>query len=278
MQPRIDQLLAQAKQQIQSETATLDAELLLAFVLDKPRSYLRTWPEKTLTPSQLEYFQQLLVERCQGQPIAYLLGNQGFWSLDLAVNTHTLIPRADTEILVETALQLAAEENLKVLDLGTGTGAIALALASERQTWQVLGVDRIEQAVELASHNAKRNQINNAKFLASSWFSALADRQFDLIVSNPPYIAEQDPHLSQGDVRFEPSSALVAGQDGLADIRLIIAQAGAHLAPHAWLILEHGYDQAEAVRQLLSQQGFAQVHSRSDLAGHQRISLGQWIC
>lgn len=278
MQPRIDQLLAQAKQKIQSETAQLDAELLLAFVLNKPRSFLRTWPEKQLNAEQLEQFETLLKAREEGQPVAYLIGNQGFWSLDLSVNHSTLIPRADTEVLVETALELAPEHSIQVLDLGTGTGAIALALAAERPLWSVLGVDRIDESVTLAQQNAKRNQIENASFITSFWFASLEQQRFDLIVSNPPYIAENDQHLMQGDVRFEPSSALVSGADGLEDIRLIISQAVVHLNNKAWLILEHGYDQAQAVQDLLDAAGFHQVHSRCDLAGHQRISLGQWIC
>ncbi|MFT0212379.1 peptide chain release factor N(5)-glutamine methyltransferase [Pseudomonas sp. F1_0610] len=278
MQPRIDQLLAQAKQKIQSETAQLDAELLLAFVLNKPRSFLRTWPEKQLEAEQLERFEALLKARQEGQPVAYLIGHQGFWSLDLAVNSSTLIPRADTELLVEAALELVPEHSLQVLDLGTGTGAIALALAAERPLWSVTGVDRVAEAVSLAQQNAKRNQIHNARFITSFWFAALKQQRFDLIVSNPPYIAADDQHLTQGDVRFEPSSALVSGADGLEDIRLIIAHSVAHLNNQAWLMLEHGYDQAQSVQSLLSAAGFQQVHSRRDLAGHERISLGQWIC
>lgn len=278
MQPRIDQLLAQAKQKIQSETAQLDVELLLAFVLNKPRSFLRTWPEKQLETEQLERFEALLKARQEGQPVAYLIGNQGFWSLDLAVNPSTLIPRADTELLVEAALELAPEHSLQVLDLGTGTGAIALALAVERPLWSVMGVDRVAEAVTLAQQNAKRNQIHNARFITSFWFTSLKQQRFDLIVSNPPYIPVDDRHLRQGDVRFEPSSALVSGADGLEDIRLIIAHSVAHLNNQAWLMLEHGYDQAQSVQSLLSAAGFQQVHSRRDLAEHERISLGQWIC
>ncbi len=197
-------------------------------------------------------------------------------SLDLDVASHTLIPRPDTELLVETALALLPSSPATLLDLGTGSGAIALALACERPQWQVTGVDRIDEAVALAEGNRARLQLANACFTASHWFSALAGQRFDLIVSNPPYIAAGDPHLSQGDVRFEPSSALVAGVDGLDDIRLIIQQAPQFLRAGGWLLLEHGFDQAEAVRELLSAQGFMAVESRRDLGGHQRISLGQW--
>ena len=259
-----------------SPTPRLDAELLLAHTLGKSRGYLHTWPERELEASQLERYQAALARRRAGEPVAYILGRQGFWSLDLDVASHTLIPRPDTELLVETALALLPATPLQVLDLGTGTGAIALALASERPAWQVTGVDRVPEAVALAQGNGIRLQLANARFAESCWFSALAGQRFQLIVSNPPYIAAADPHLSQGDVRFEPSSALVAGIDGLDDIRLIIEQAPEHLLAGGWLLLEHGFDQAEAVRELLVQRGFATVESRRDLGGHQRISLGQW--
>ena len=259
-----------------SPTPRLDAELLLAQALGKSRGYLHTWPEREPEASQLERFQAALARRRTGEPVAYILGRQGFWSLDLDVASHTLIPRPDTELLVETALALLPATPLQVLDLGTGTGAIALALACERPAWQVTGVDRVAEAVALAQGNGTRLQLANARFAESCWFSALAGQRFQLIVSNPPYIAAADPHLNQGDVRFEPSSALVAGVDGLDDIRLIIEQAPEHLLAGGWLLLEHGFDQAEAVRELLVQRGFAAVDSRRDLGGHQRISLGQW--
>ncbi|MDH0143739.1 peptide chain release factor N(5)-glutamine methyltransferase [Aquipseudomonas alcaligenes] len=259
-----------------SPTARLDAELLLAAVLGKPRSYLRTWPEHEPGAEQLAAFAALLERRRAGEPVAYILGHQGFWSLDLEVAPHTLIPRPDTELLVETALQLAPATPQRVLDLGTGSGAIALALASERGGWQVTGVDRIAEAVALAERNRQRLKLNNAEFRQSSWFDGLAGERFDLILSNPPYIAADDRHLGEGDVRFEPLSALVAGVDGLDDIRQIIAQAPRHLQAGGWLLLEHGYDQAEAVRELLAAAGFTAVDSRRDLGGHQRISLGRW--
>ena len=259
-----------------SPTARLDAELLLAAVLGKSRSYLRTWPEHEPGVEQLAAFAALLERRRAGEPVAYILGHQGFWSLDLEVAPHTLIPRPDTELLVETALQLAPATPQRVLDLGTGSGAIALALASERGGWQVTGVDRIAEAVALAERNRQRLKLNNAEFRQSSWFDGLAGERFDLILSNPPYIAADDRHLGEGDVRFEPLSALVAGVDGLDDIRQIIAQAPRHLQAGGWLLLEHGYDQAEAVRELLAAAGFTAVDSRRDLGGHQRISLGRW--
>lgn len=259
-----------------SPTPRLDAELLLADALGKPRSYLRTWPERELDGEQLVRFQASLQRRRQGEPVAYILGHQGFWSLDLEVAPHTLIPRPDTELLVESALELLPATPLSVLDLGTGTGAIALALASERPAWQVTGVDRVEEAVALAERNRQRLQLGNARFLHSHWFSALSGQRYGLILSNPPYIRVDDQHLDQGDVRFEPSSALVAGRDGLDDIRAIIQSAPAHLLPGGWLLLEHGFDQAEAVRELLVTGGFVEVHSRRDLGGHERISLGRF--
>ena len=257
-----------------SPSAKLDAEWLLAAALGKPASYLRTWPEREVSAECEARFVADLARRRRGEPVAYILGCQGFWSLELEVAPHTLIPRPDTELLVETALQLLPPTPADILDLGTGTGAIALALAHERPAWQVTGVDRVAEAVDLARRNAQRLRLDNAVFCESQWFSALAGRRFALIVSNPPYIPVHDPHLQDGDVRFEPSSALVAGDDGLDDIRQIIASAPSHLLSKGWLLLEHGYDQASAVRELLAKSGFVDIRSRRDLGGHERISLG----
>ncbi|KTC24344.1 protein-(glutamine-N5) methyltransferase, release factor-specific [Pseudomonas putida] len=261
-----------------SPTARLDIELLLAAAIGKSRSYLHTWPERIVSSEAAATFATYLQRRSEGEPVAYILGQQGFWKLDLEVAPHTLIPRPDTELLVEVALELLPATPLQVLDLGTGSGAIALALASERGGWQVTAVDRVPEAVALAERNRQRLQLDNAKVLASHWFDALQGQRFALIVSNPPYIAEQDPHLAAGDVRFEPSSALVAGSDGLDDLRQIITQAPQHLLPGGWLLLEHGYDQAAAVRELLARHGFEQIQSRTDLGGHERISLGRLAC
>jgi len=261
-----------------SPTERLDAELLLSAAIGKSRSYLHTWPERIVSSEDAETYAGYLLRRRAGEPVAYILGHQGFWKIDLEVAPHTLIPRPDTELLVETALELQPASPAKVLDLGTGTGAIALALASECPAWQVTAVDRIEDAVALAERNRQRLGLGNVKVLASLWFSSLAGERFDLILSNPPYIAAEDPHLVAGDVRFEPSSALVAGADGLDDLRLIVSKAPQNLLPGGWLLLEHGYDQAAAVRELLAAQGFIEVASRNDLGGHERISLGRLPC
>ncbi|WP_397454798.1 peptide chain release factor N(5)-glutamine methyltransferase [Pseudomonas versuta] len=261
-----------------SPSARLDAELLLAAALGKSRSYLHTWPEKIVSSESALTFAEYLLRRRAGEPVAYILGQQGFWKLDLEVAPHTLIPRPDTELLVETALDLLPASPARVLDLGTGSGAIALALASECPAWHITAVDRVLEAVALAERNRQRLQLDNVHVLTSHWFSALDGQRFDLIISNPPYIAAGDVHLGQGDVRFEPESALVAGVDGLDDIREIIQAAPQHLNAGGQLMLEHGYDQAAAVRQLLLDAGFEQVESRKDLGTHERITLGRLPC
>jgi release factor glutamine methyltransferase len=262
-----------------SPTARLDAELLLAASLGKPRSFLHTWPERIVSSEAAHIFDGYLKRRRTGEPVAYILGLQGFWNVDLEVATHTLIPRPETEMLVETALELLPGAiPHRLLDLGTGTGAIALSLAKDRPQWTITAVDRIEEAVDLAERNRQRLNLDNAAVMKSHWFSSLERQRFDLIISNPPYIAADDPHLVKGDVRFEPSSALVAGVDGLDDLRIIVTQAPAHLEPGGWLLLEHGFDQGAAVRELLNTHGFEQIQTRRDLGDHERITFGRVPC
>jgi release factor glutamine methyltransferase len=259
-----------------SPTARLDAELLLAAALGKPRSFLHTWPERIVSSEAAQAFDEYLQRRRTGEPVAYILGQQGFWNIDLEVATHTLIPRPETEMLVETALELLPGAiPHRLLDLGTGTGAIALSLAKDRAQWNVTGVDRVPEAVDLAERNRQRLHLDNAQIKLSHWFSAVEGQRFDLILSNPPYIADNDPHLVQGDVRFEPSSALTSGADGLDDLRLIASQAPAYLQAGGWLLLEHGYDQGPAVRELLDRHGFEQIQTRRDLGDHERITFGR---
>lgn len=259
----------------ESDTARLDAEVLLAHAIEKNRTFLYTWPERELTEAQQNVFKALIARRAEGEPIAYITGTQEFWSLPLLTSAHTLIPRPETELLVEQALQLELPEAAQVLDLGTGTGAIALALASEKPRWNVQAVDRIAESVELAKSNARRLKLP-VTVLQSFWFKAIdGTPRFDLIVSNPPYIDADDTHLLQGDVRFEPASALVADEQGLSDIRHIAAEAFNYLNASGWLLLEHGWQQGEAVRRVLEHSGFRQVETVRDLAGHERITIGQ---
>ena len=247
----IAELVAAGREQLAncSDSAKLDAQVLLSFVLDKPTSYLLAWPEKLVSAEIVERFIELVERRLQGEPIAYIVGEREFWSLPLKVSPATLIPRPDTEVLVELVLdhysvKSSAHSNLRCLDLGTGTGAIALALASEQPNWRVEAIDFNPDAVLLAQSNAKNLAIANVEIYQSDWFSAVnSAKVFDVIVSNPPYIDQDDPHLSQGDVVFEPNSALVAADNGLADIRHIATQAKSYLIAGGRLYIEHGYQQ-----------------------------------
>lgn len=262
-----------------SDSARLDIELLLCHILQKNRTYLFTWPDSVLSLEQAETFLQFFNRRKSGEPVAHIIGQREFWSLPLAVNNSTLIPRPDTELLVETVLDLFAQDAppqaRRALDLGTGTGAIALAIASEKPYWQLLGVDYSADAVALAEQNRAALGFNHVAMAQSDWFVNVGTQPFDVIVSNPPYIDPQDPHLTQGDVRFEPLSALIADNQGLADIEQIVAQAWQYLLAQGWLLVEHGYDQAQQVRDLFNQHGFVQVETRRDLGGNERITLGR---
>ncbi|KKO47332.1 SAM-dependent methyltransferase [Arsukibacterium ikkense] len=268
------QWLQQAASQLQtlSPMAADDARLLLCHQLNVSSSYLYSHADECLSEANTAALAALLKRAVQGEPLAYIIGRWPFWNIELEVAPCTLIPRPDTELLVEQALALALPANARVLDLGTGTGAIALALACNRPLWQVTAAEKVTAAVELARRNAQQLAAANCTVLQSNWFSAVSGQQFDLIVSNPPYIEPDDPHLPA--LKHEPLSALVAPEHGLADIAIICQQAPAFLTAQGWLWLEHGYNQAEAVRQLLTTAGFSQVQSRKDYGGNWRISGG----
>ncbi len=259
-----------------SESARLDAELLLCHVLGRPRSYLYTWPEVELGAMEQQALERLVERRLGGEPIAHILGRREFWSLELAVSADTLIPRPETELLVEAALERIPDEaEWSIADLGTGSGAIALAIASERPHCHVTAVERSEGALVMARENAGRLGLENVEILQGDWFSPLDGRRFEMILSNPPYISADDPHLGQGDVRFEPLSALASGADGLSDIRQLVAEAVDFLHSPGWLLLEHGYDQGAAVTTLMRDAGYVAVTDLTDLQGHGRVALGR---
>lgn len=254
----------------------LDIELLLCHILEISRSYLLAHPEHILSTQQLSQFKVLLSRREQGEPLAYLVGRKAFWSFELQVTPATLIPRPETELLVEQALaRLPLHTSSQVADLGTGSGAIALALALERPQCQVLATDINQDPLAVAERNAKRLNIENIVFLQSDWLIALDNRQMNLIVSNPPYIAENDRHLQSDGVRYEPSQALVSGIDGLDAIRHLITYAPHYLVNEGWLLLEHGYEQGELVSQLFKQHGYTAITTYRDLAGQSRVTVGQ---
>lgn len=277
MSVTIQSCMRRAQELIHSESARLDVELLLAHVFDKDRSYLYTWPEKCLSEDQQLQFEALLSERLRGKPIAHLLGRREFWGLMFEVDASTLIPRPDTETLVEAALELQLPVEAKVIDLGTGTGAIGMALASEKPSWHVLAVDHSANAVALAQRNKQSLNLPNVTVMQSDWFNAIDNSGYHLIVSNPPYIDANDPHLSKGDVQFEPLTALVAEDEGLADIRHILQQGPRYLLPMGWLLLEHGYRQGEAVHQLFSEFGYQQIKTLQDFGYNDRVTLGQYV-
>jgi release factor glutamine methyltransferase len=275
----IAQALQMGREQLQFhyDSAALEAEILLCHCLEKNRAYLRTWPEKPLTADALAHYQQLLTRRQQGEPIAYITGYKEFWDLRLRVTPEVLIPRPETEHLVELALEkIPPNAAWHIADLGTGSGAIALSLAKERPRCQMTATDQSAASLAVAKDNAMHNNIQNVRFRQGFWFEAVTDEHFHMIVSNPPYVAENDTHLQQGDLRFEPQRALSAGPDGLDDIEYIIARAGAHLKTPGWLLLEHGYQQGDAVLALLQRHGFCDLQCHSDYAQLERVSLGRY--
>ena len=259
-----------------SESAKLDAQVLLLHILQKPHSYLFTWPEHELNAEQQQQFNTFCQRRLNGEPVAHITGQREFWSLSLEVNATTLIPRPDTETLVEQALEVAVPATAKVLDLGTGTGAIALALGSEMPNWQITAVDRVSDAVALATRNQQRLAINNVHVKQSNWFSELHGEKFNLIVTNPPYIESSDIHLNQGDVRFEPLSALVADDCGMSDIKQIITQSRDYLLSSGYLLIEHGFEQGEAVRHFFKKMAFVNIKTVKDFGNNDRVTFAQW--
>lgn len=257
------------------ESARLDAEVLLAALLGRDRSHLRAWPERELPSATAAEFAALVERRAAGEPVAYLTGRREFWSLSLKVTPDTLIPRPETELLVEAALaQIPEQAAWPIADLGTGSGAVALAIARERPQCRVVAIDLSAAALAVARENAATLGIGNVEFRAGSWCRPLAGERYRIIVSNPPYVVGGDPHLTQGDARFEPRTALQAGPDGLDAIRIIAFQARGHLDPGGGLLLEHGFEQGPAVRKLLERYGYAAVRTHQDLAGRPRVSSG----
>jgi release factor glutamine methyltransferase len=275
----IEQVLTRANMRLENTSASsfADAQILLCHTLGCSRSHLLAWPQARLSSEQLERFRDLIELRAAGHPVAYLTGVREFWSLPLKVDASTLIPRPETETLVEFILErFAVDTALDVIDLGTGSGAIACALASERPRWTIAASDISHAALDVARGNARTLGLHSISFIQSDWFDALAgESRFDLLVSNPPYVAVADPHLSTGDVLFEPVSALTAGADGLDDIRRITTQATHWLKPGGWLVLEHGYNQQPAVAALLRDAGFDAIELRRDLAGIPRMTAGR---
>ncbi len=257
------------------ESPDIDTRILLCHVLQCNTARLMAWPEQNLSAAETKQFTDLVSQRKQGVPVAYLTGQREFWSLDIAVSNATLIPRPETELLVETVLQnFTAKQQIRLADLGTGSGAIAIAIASERPLWQICASDISADALEIAQNNARTHRLSNIHFIEGSWFEPLQDTQFDIIASNPPYIASSDPHLKQGDVRFEPVQALTSGITGMDAIEHLCQRAHQHLSPGGMLIFEHGYDQQQTVFDCLKTNGFKDITQYQDFAGHTRISAG----
>lgn len=253
-----------------SDIDRLDAQLILSFILNKPKSYLITWPEHTLSASEQTAFDLLVHKRSQGYPLAYIISKKSFWDMELIVTPDVLIPRPETELLVETALSRLSTGN-KILELATGSGAIACSLAREKPDLNIIASDISEPALKIAKSNAEKYDLNQINFIQSNWFADIIPQQFDMIIANPPYLAETDSHLSS-DIRFEPRNALVSGPAGDEHFMAIISQAPAYLKPQACLLLEHGACQGERVRALFNQHGFADIHTKKDLAGLERVT------
>lgn len=277
-QRSIGDVLTHSQQQLAacSDSPRLDAEVLLAKVLGVSRAQLFARPESPVSEQDDERFKQLLARRLNGEPIAHILGYREFWSLQLDVTPATLIPRPETELLVELALErIPVSATLDIADMGTGSGAIALAVASERPHCRIVATDTSGEALAVARRNATQLGLTNVEFLHGDWYQALGATRFDVILSNPPYIRSDDPHLVQGDVRFDPHAALVSGVDGLDALRCIVGNAAQHLRPGGWLLVEHGYDQKAAVKGLFVAAGFSEITTVNDLGGQPRVSFGR---
>lgn len=273
----IKQALILGQQQLKnhSDSGQLDSEILLCKALQCDRSYLYTWPDRLITHEQQHQFQTYLAKRQQNYPIAYITGQKDFWSLTLTVNESVLIPRPETELLVEITLSLLDHSPKKIADLGTGSGAIACALAVERPHWHITATDLSTDALDTAQHNAKQYQLNNILFKNSNWFDQLNGQEFDAIISNPPYIAPDDPHLQQNGLPFEPQHALASSNNGLADIQHLIKEAKNHLNVGGYLLLEHGYNQASDIQNLMKNADYQKIKSVQDLNGIDRVTLGR---
>ena len=263
--------------EISSDSASLDAEILLCQILKKERSFLRAWPDIELQSKQTNQFWSLIKQRQQGTPIAYITGNKEFWSRDFHVNPDVLIPRPDTELIIELSLKLILDNKpIKIIDLGTGSGIIAITLAAERLQADIRATDLCLAALSIAKLNARKHDINNIKFYQSNWFANVPPIKFNLIITNPPYIAEDDVHLTQGDIRFEPRSALCSGKHGLNDIIIIADTARNFLEHEGHLLIEHGYDQQHSVQAILKDYHYDFVQTATDLSGQPRVTYGQW--
>ena len=274
----IQQALHQAGKRLSdaSPTALLDAQVLLSHVLQCNTAHLVAWPEKELSDEQAAEFLRLIERRQTGIPVSQLTGSKEFWSLNFSVDNSTLIPRPETESLVEFILEkFSGSKNLNLLDMGTGTGAIAIAIGTEKPGWKIIASDVSPQALALAAQNSRDHQTDNITFIHSNWFENIDQQDFDVIVSNPPYIASDDPHLSQGDVRFEPQSALSSGEKGMDDIEHLCAHAKNHLSKNGWLIVEHGYNQERLVADCFTKNGYSEITQKMDLSGHVRMTAGK---
>jgi release factor glutamine methyltransferase len=274
----INQALSDARHSLQatSPNPAVDASILLCHVLGCSPAHLIAWPDNQLSPHQALQFKEILQQRIEGKPVAYITGEREFWSLSLKVTNDVLIPRPDTETLVEFVLEkFPGSPALTVADLGTGSGAIACALAAERPAWNIIATDNSPEALNIARLNASVHKLENIHFVHGEWFEPLTDLEFDLIISNPPYVAIDDPHLAQGDVRFEPEAALSSGELGMDAIAHLALQAGQYLKAGGWLIVEHGYDQQQLVYDCYKQGGFENIVQLTDLAGQPRVTAGR---